>query len=180
MQAVRDISFALERGKTLAVVGESGSGKSVTSRAIMGLLAGNAVVEGGQILLDGSLEELKSRNSKVRTLTVTYSGGAFPVREGIQLVKDSGFPNMKVIQFAFDSADIGGSNEYLPHNYGTNCVVYTGTHDNETIAGWFAGLEKAERDHIRTYLGDFATPIKRMHEKLIDLAGEVDGIAGFA
>jgi len=87
-----------------------------------------------------------------------------------QLVRDSGYPNMKVIQFAFDSKDIGGSNEYLPHNYGTNCVVYTGTHDNETISGWFTGLDKTERDHIRDYLGDHATPVKRMYEKLIGLA----------
>ena len=87
-----------------------------------------------------------------------------------RLVKDSGYPNMKVIQFAFSSADVGGSNEYLPHNYGNNCVVYTGTHDNETISGWFAGLDKVERDHVRDYLGDHATPIKRIHEKLIGLA----------
>ena len=87
-----------------------------------------------------------------------------------RLVKDSGFPNMKVLQFAFDAADIGGSNEYLPHNYGTNCVVYTGTHDNETISGWFTGLDKATRDHIRAYLDDTATPIKRMYRKLISLA----------
>ena len=87
-----------------------------------------------------------------------------------QLVKDSGFPNMKVIQFAFSSADTGASNEYLPHNYDANCVVYTGTHDNETISGWFAGLDKVERDHIRAYLMDFDTPIKKMHLKLISLA----------
>ena len=50
VRAVRDISFTLEKGRTLAIVGESGSGKSVTSRAIMGLLAPNALVEGGEIL----------------------------------------------------------------------------------------------------------------------------------
>ena len=53
VKAVRDISFDLERGKTLAVVGESGSGKSVTSKAILGILAGNSIVEGGEILYDG-------------------------------------------------------------------------------------------------------------------------------
>ena len=53
VKAVRDISFDLERGKTLAIVGESGSGKSVTSKAILGILAGNAIIEGGEILYDG-------------------------------------------------------------------------------------------------------------------------------
>lgn len=53
VHAVRDISFKLNKGETLSIVGESGSGKSVTSKSIMGILAGNSIIEGGKILYDG-------------------------------------------------------------------------------------------------------------------------------
>ena len=53
VQAVRDISFKLYKGETLAIVGESGSGKSVTTRAMLGILANNAIKEGGEIIYDG-------------------------------------------------------------------------------------------------------------------------------
>ena len=75
-----------------------------------------------------------------------------------KLVKDSTFPNMKVIQFGFDVNDISKTNDYLPHNYDRNCVVYTGTHDNETVAGWYKGLKKKEKLLLREYLDDYHTP----------------------
>ena len=53
VQAVRGVSFDLVRGETLCIVGESGSGKSVTSKAIMGILSPNAIIEGGEILYEG-------------------------------------------------------------------------------------------------------------------------------
>lgn len=61
-----------------------------------------------------------------------------------------GFPGMKILQFAFDS---GPSNQYLPHNYTKNYAVYTGTHDNDTTAGWLNSLSDAQRCRVREYLG---------------------------
>ncbi len=87
-----------------------------------------------------------------------------------QLVKDSGFPNMKVLEFAFDPKDEGGANDYLPHNYDRNCVVYTGTHDNSTVSGWFKSLGKGEKTMIRDYMADQKTPVKDIHWSLISLA----------
>ena len=66
-----------------------------------------------------------------------------------QLLKDSGFPGMKVIQFAFDSRE---GSDYLPHTYPTHCVVYTGTHDNETCMGWFKTAPKESIKYAKEYL----------------------------
>ena len=71
-----------------------------------------------------------------------------------KLVKDSGFPNMKVLEFAFDERDSGSRNEYLPHNYVHNSVVYTGTHDNETIVGWLGEITKAEYERVEKELNE--------------------------
>lgn len=86
------------------------------------------------------------------------------------LVRDSGYPNMKVLQFAVDPADVGAANDYWPHNYNSNCVVYTGTHDNETLAGWYAGLSIEAKTQVRNYLSDYYTPDDRMYKVLINLA----------
>lgn len=69
-----------------------------------------------------------------------------------QLVKRTGFPNMKVLQFAFGPDDKYGESMYLPHNYGRNCVAYTGTHDNDTTKGWLASLDKETHECVRRYL----------------------------
>lgn len=70
-----------------------------------------------------------------------------------KLVKDTGFPNMKVLQFAFDSRESSGPNDYLPYNYPNNCVVYTGTHDNETLYGWVSSIREEELQYVADYLG---------------------------
>lgn len=73
------------------------------------------------------------------------------ITDGVVALRDRwGFPGMKILQFAFstDAADA-----YLPHNYSRNCVVYPGTHDNDTSRGWYASASQAERAFCRRYLG---------------------------
>lgn len=59
------------------------------------------------------------------------------------------YPGMKVLQFAFSGER---NSNFLPHNFERNCVVYTGTHDNETTRGWYQNASNAEQDHVRRYL----------------------------
>ena len=87
-----------------------------------------------------------------------------------QLVRDSGFPGMKVLQFAFDSRDTGSARDYLPHNYTENAVVYTGTHDNDTTVGWFEAISDDDWNLARDYLCDFYTPDEEMDRPFVALA----------
>lgn len=86
-----------------------------------------------------------------------------------RLVRDSGFPGMKVLEFAFDSRDSGSANDYLPHNYIENSIAYTGTHDNETITGWFDSITEDERLLARDYLCDHFTPKELLYRSFISL-----------
>ena len=65
------------------------------------------------------------------------------------MLAESGYPGMKIMQFAFDSRESGN---YLPHTYPRNSVVYTGTHDNEPVQGWFATADKTDTDRAVEYL----------------------------
>jgi 4-alpha-glucanotransferase len=67
----------------------------------------------------------------------------------IELRDQFDLPGMKILQFAFTSPD----NKFLPHNYlTTNCVTYTGTHDNDTALGWFETAPENELNFARHYL----------------------------
>lgn len=66
------------------------------------------------------------------------------------MVTESGFPGMKVLEFAFDSRE---PSDYLPHRYGKNCVCYTGTHDNTTLSQWCRESPLETRAYAREYLG---------------------------
>ncbi|NCB31438.1 MAG: 4-alpha-glucanotransferase, partial [Clostridia bacterium] len=66
------------------------------------------------------------------------------------LVADSGYPGMKVLQFAFDCRE---PSDYLPHTYPRHCVCYTGTHDNTTVSAWFSEAAGDDVAMAKQYLG---------------------------
>ena len=81
----------------------------------------------------------------------------FITEEVRRLRDDLGLPGMRVLQFAFDAAESGTAfdprNGFLPHNYVERCVVYTGTHDNDTLEGWVSQASKDEVAYLESYLG---------------------------
>lgn len=84
-----------------------------------------------------------------------------------ELVAQTGFPNMKVIEFAFDERDSGNSSDYLPHNYTSNAVVYTGTHDNETLVGWLGQITKEEYEMVKAYTDYRGEDVLELADKII-------------
>lgn len=73
------------------------------------------------------------------------------ITAGVEELRDRyNFPGMKILQFAFGS---DSSNPYLPHNHQRNCVIYTGTHDNDTSLGWYNSLSDSQRVRVVEYLG---------------------------
>lgn len=82
-------------------------------------------------------------------LSIIAEDLGFLTKDVEKLLEDTGFPGMKVLQFAFDSRE---ESDYLPHNYDKNCVVYTGTHDNSTIKGWLSSADKQDVEYAIKYL----------------------------
>lgn len=80
-----------------------------------------------------------------------------------ELRAELGYPGMRVVQFAFDG---DATNPHLPENYPENTVAYTGTHDNDTIAGWWNGASQDEREAASSRFADRELPV---HEAFLDL-----------
>ncbi len=84
-----------------------------------------------------------------------------------ELLKDTGYPGMKVLEFAFDSRD---DSDHLPHNYTRNTIVYTGTHDNDTIQGWYKSIADEDREFSKEYLNNYNTSEDEVHWDFIRAA----------
>ncbi len=96
------------------------------------------------------IEFFRTIEKKLGHLDIIAEDLGFLTPEVIQMVKETGYPGMKVLEFAFDPRDTGS--DYLPHKYTHNCVVYTGTHDNETVNGWMKNSPKEYTKRAIEYL----------------------------
>ena len=87
--------------------------------------------------------------NELGTLPIIAEDLGFLTDDVHKLLHDSGFPGMKVLEFAFDPRE---PSNYLPHTYSYNSVVYIGTHDNDTIKGWLGELDRDTIDFCKKYL----------------------------
>lgn len=88
-------------------------------------------------------------NGKFEDLPIIAEDLGFMTDEVKKMLTASGYPGMKVLEFAFNDDE---DSEYLPHNCHKNCVVYTGTHDNDTVIGWSKNISKEDLEFAKEYM----------------------------
>ena len=110
---------------------------------------GETTAINGQWLPGPGMDLFRAIEEKLGRPEIIAEDLGFLTPSVLKLLKDSGFPGMKVLQFAFDARE---SSNYLPHTYPENCVVYTGTHDNDTTRGWYHAVGKCARDFAKEYM----------------------------
>ncbi len=111
---------------------------------------GDETAENGKWKKGPGLGIFKAINKALGEKEIIAEDLGFLTDTVIKLVEDTGYPGMKILQFAFDSRE---ESDYLPHNYDKNCVVYTGTHDNDTVVSWFEELAEDDKKLALDYLG---------------------------
>ncbi len=112
---------------------------------------GELTAVGGKWMKGPGMDFIRMVKERFPSLEIIAEDLGILTEEVHRLVEDSGFPGMKVLQFAFGSGNRCG---YLPHMYGNNAVVYTGTHDNTTVRGWLEEeATETERSYAVKYFG---------------------------
>lgn len=110
---------------------------------------GDKTAENGQWCKGPGIDLFNAIRQELGDLPIIAEDLGFLTEDVHKLLEQSGFPGMKVLEFAFDPRE---ESNYLPHTYSSNSVVYTGTHDNDTIKGWLSELDKATHDFCKKYL----------------------------
>ena len=111
--------------------------------------AKDQTAENGKWMKGPGIQLFRVLEKKLGKLNIIVEDLGYLTPSVMELVKKTGFPGMKVLQFAFDTREDG---DYLPHNYPSYCVVYTGTHDNDTINGWMKSAPKESVKNAKEYL----------------------------
>lgn len=110
---------------------------------------GDKTAENGEWRKGPGIEFFKYINTELGKLPIIAEDLGFLTEDVHKMLKESGFPGMKVLEFAFDAS---GESGYLPYNYDKNCVVYTGTHDNDTILGWKENLDEESLEFCKSFV----------------------------
>lgn len=110
---------------------------------------GDPTAENGKWVKGPGKPLFKAIKAALGDVNIIAEDLGFLTQEVLDLRDETGFPGMKILEFAFDPRE---ESDYLPHNYPVNSVAYTGTHDNETIMGWLSSVSKADRDFAMDYL----------------------------
>lgn len=128
---------------------------------------GDSTAEFGKWEKGPGIELFKAIKKELGEIDIIAEDLGFLTESVLELVKETGYPGMKVLEFAFDSRE---ESDYLPHNYTNNSVVYTGTHDNNTLKGWFNELTKEDKAFVFKYLDKKKLKKKTLHWDFIRLA----------
>lgn len=117
---------------------------------------GDKTAERGKWEKGPGMDLFHTLDKKIKDLRVIAEDLGFLTESVLEILKESGYPGMKVLQFAFDGSE---DSSYLPYKYDHNCVVYTGTHDNETTKGWLENLQGHDLKFVREYINCYEQPV---------------------
>lgn len=128
---------------------------------------GDKTAENGKWEPGPGIELFELVKQKLGDVSIIAEDLGYLTESVLQLVRDTGYPGMKVLQFAFEG---NPGNAYLPHNYHNNCVVYTGTHDNTTILDWIKDMSESDLAFTQKYMNNKNTPKEELPWDFIRLA----------
>lgn len=177
VKAVRNISFDLYKGETLSIVGESGSGKSVTNRAILGILANNKIIEGGEIIFDGkdllkTSEEdfVKIRGSKIAMIFQDPMSSLNPIMHVGKQITEAMLLKSKASR---------AEAKKLINKVEKNVIKYASEENGDNVAKDFATYHEAMQNYYKKkYEYDYALYYLEKADKALDQVLDVIDLSG--